>query len=292
MKCILLFLLSLNLVCAQQDPIVFEAPVWSPSGNQICYISNETGTTEIYLQNIVDGTVTQLTDDGNKKWTPSWSPDGAKIAFVSANDGNKELFFYDIALKSTNRITNTTSDESMPSWNPNSQSILYINSPKNAPNQIMETTLDGKSKILLQNHNITYIYPSLSSTGKRLLYCYKSLTTGDQFHVAVLNLETHEETFIETLGYVSYNPSWACGDTKIVFVNQEVGEIQSASVVLVTSDGSQMEKIITCEGGCFQPKMNASCDKVVFRNGWRDNHKGIFTQDIGTMKKTRLVGNH
>jgi len=288
MKCILLFLLSLNLAVGQ-DSIVYEAPVWSPDGNQICYISNQTGATEIYLQDIADGTVTKLTKDGNKKWTPAWSPDGTKIAFVSENDGNKELYCYSIASKSTKRITNTPVDESMPSWNPNSKSLLYISSTEDSPNQIMETTLSGKSQVLLQNPNTTYIYPSLSSDEKRLLYCYKALSGGKQFHVAVLNLETAEETPLETMGYVSYNPNWACGDTKIVFVNQEIGEIQSASIVMMASDGSSKEKIITCEGGCFQPKADADCHRVLYRDGWRDNHKGIFTHDLSTMEKTRLV---
>ncbi|MBO0321423.1 TolB family protein [Muricauda sp. CAU 1633] len=288
MKIMPLIFLIAHLVSAQ-DTIVYEAPVWSPSGNHVCYISNLSGATEIYLQDIEHGTLSKLTDDGRKKWTPSWSPDGSKIAFVSEKDENKELFFFDIATQATKRITNTPSDESMPSWNPNSESILYINAPKDAPNQIMETTLDGKTKILLQNPDTTYIYPSLSPDKKHLLYCYKPVSGEEQFHIAILNLKSGEETALESLGYVSYNPSWACDGAKIVFVNQEVREIASARIFMMALDGSSKEKIMTCEGGCFQPKMDPACTKVLFRDGWKVNHKGIFVYDITIKKITKRI---
>ena len=289
MKYVLLFLLCIHLTHGQ-EPILYQAPVWSPDGTQICFISNESGSTEIYLKNVVVEGISQLTDDTLKKWTPTWSPDGTKIAFVAEFDGNKELCYYDIAVQTTTRITNTPTDESMPSWHPSSKSLVYISSAEGSPNQIRETTLDGKSHGLAQRSDTTYIYPSFSSDGTQLLYCSKPFEGTQQFHIAILNLETGEETPLETMGRVSYNPSWACNDTKIIFVNQETVDIQSASIVLMNSDGTSTEKMIECEGGCFQPKMNSDCNQVAYRNGWVANHKGIFSFDSGTHKSTNLIG--
>ena len=288
MRTFLLFLIALGTVQAQTAPIL-EAPTWSPDGKSVCYISNETGNTEIYIQHLETGKTLKITDTPAEEWTPSWSPDGSKIAYISNRDGNKELYYYDLLSKITVRVTHTLEDEGMCSWSPSSKSLVHIQSSQDAPNKIIETSLDGNSRDITPNTNRTYIYPSMSSDGTRLLYGTKPFEGEHSFHVAVLHLQTNEENQLETLGFVSYNPSWGCNDTKIIFVNQENKDIHTASVYIMDSDGSSLKKLVDCEGGCFQPRMY-QCHKLLFRDGWRENHKGIQLFDLDGQGRTNLLG--
>ena len=288
MKLTPLFLMALFVAQAQTAPIL-EAPTWSPDGKSVCYISNETGNTEIYIQHLETGETLKITDTPTAEWTPAWSPDGSKIAYISNRDGNKELYYYDLSSKSTIRVTDTPGDESMCSWSPDSKNLIHIYSEQEAPNKILQISLDGNSGNITPNSNCTYIYPSLSTDGTRLLYGTKPFEGEHSFHVAVLDLESNEETPLETMGFVSYNPSWGCNDTKIIFVNQENKDIATASVYMMDSDGSSVEKLVSCEGGCFQPRLN-QCKKLLFRDGWRKDHKGIQLFDLDDRGQATLLG--
>jgi hypothetical protein len=43
---------------------------------------------EIYLVNVADGAVTQLTNDGRDNWNPVWSPDGSSLAILQGQYGD------------------------------------------------------------------------------------------------------------------------------------------------------------------------------------------------------------
>lgn len=77
------------------------APVWSPDGTQITFVSERDYNREVY---VMDGLCFRLPDGckGNARnlsqhpdsdITPNWSPDGSQIAFVSERNGAQGLYF-------------------------------------------------------------------------------------------------------------------------------------------------------------------------------------------------------
>lgn len=82
-------------------------PVWSPTGNQIAFVSNDSGDDEIWVINH-DGSNAQQLTSSNEAFNaseigkdtfipelnghPSWSPDGSKIIFWSNRTGNRQLW--------------------------------------------------------------------------------------------------------------------------------------------------------------------------------------------------------
>ncbi|BCX03726.1 MAG: hypothetical protein KatS3mg053_1664 [Candidatus Roseilinea sp.] len=59
---------------------------WSPSGDKLIYMSNFSGSWEIYTVSL-SGTFQQLTGFGANSGAPTFSPDGSRIAFISNRDG-------------------------------------------------------------------------------------------------------------------------------------------------------------------------------------------------------------
>ncbi len=82
-------------------------PVWSPTSEQIAFVSNDSGDDEIWVINR-DGSNSQQLTASNQEFNareigkdtfipelngyPSWSPDGSKIVFWSNRTGNRQLW--------------------------------------------------------------------------------------------------------------------------------------------------------------------------------------------------------
>jgi Tol biopolymer transport system component len=63
-------------------------PRWSPDGSRIAFVSNRTGTNEVYVIDPKGGEPRRVTRCvGGRAWTPTWSPDGQKIVFLAQDVG-------------------------------------------------------------------------------------------------------------------------------------------------------------------------------------------------------------
>jgi len=59
--------------------------VWSPDGEHLAYISDESGDQEVWTYEVATGAKTRLSDHESEKGRPIWSPDSSKLAFSAFN---------------------------------------------------------------------------------------------------------------------------------------------------------------------------------------------------------------
>jgi tricorn protease len=109
------------------------APVWSPDGRWIAYLSDRTGEYEIYLKSQDgSGQERRLTSDGDIwRFPPVWSPDGESLAFA---DRKQRLRYVEVE---SGRLVDVdrsqTGDITTYTFSPDSQWLAYT---KNAANQM------------------------------------------------------------------------------------------------------------------------------------------------------------
>ncbi|SDF06163.1 Dipeptidyl aminopeptidase/acylaminoacyl peptidase [Mucilaginibacter pineti] len=118
-----------------------EAPVWSPDGKTIAYVSNHTfdpdknENTDIFtVEAKADGEIKQLTTFTGHDLAPLWSPDGKHIAYLrSTSDANYYIYQHDVlclmdADGKNNRVLTAQLDRpvSNHAWSRDSKDIVYL----------------------------------------------------------------------------------------------------------------------------------------------------------------------
>jgi TolB protein len=93
-------------------------PAWSPVNNDLLFVSERSGRTDIYRLNLDlpgdSGERLTLTDDFDKH--PSWSPDAAQVVYWSGNDEQRQIWLLDPANKQTVNISNNPFNDWDPVW--------------------------------------------------------------------------------------------------------------------------------------------------------------------------------
>lgn len=69
-----------------ETDVWLEYPSFSPDGTRVVFEGHAEGDYDIYVAEVANGTVTQLTDTPGDDGWPVWSPDGQWIAFTTERD--------------------------------------------------------------------------------------------------------------------------------------------------------------------------------------------------------------
>ena len=94
-----------------------DSPSWSPDGRYLIYSWQppKAYKHDIFLLEIVTGTIIQLTAGQGSNENPHWSPDGRHVTFQSDRTGSKQIYIMNLDGKNLKQVTLYGINES-PSW--------------------------------------------------------------------------------------------------------------------------------------------------------------------------------
>ena len=93
-----------------------EYPSWMPDGKSISFHRNVGNTVQIFMLNLKDGSVTQLTSGASGNKFASISPSGKHIAFVSDRDGKDHIYTMRANGSELRQVTSGDTQEAFPTW--------------------------------------------------------------------------------------------------------------------------------------------------------------------------------
>jgi Tol biopolymer transport system component/DNA-binding winged helix-turn-helix (wHTH) protein len=97
------------------------SPTLSPDGRAVAFVSDRTGSLEIYVLGLARGSQdVAITNDGGQNMQPGWSPDGRWIAFHSRTRGG--VWIVPSTGGTPRQIVERGSDAA---WSPDSQRLVY-----------------------------------------------------------------------------------------------------------------------------------------------------------------------
>jgi len=140
-----------NLRKLTDNTAIDRAPAWSPTANEIAFISDSATPlqTQIFLLVLPESgdgdiTQTQLTVSGNN-YAPSWSHDGGQIAYVSDRFGEPDIYLMD--REGLGSFLVTTDDGGVenrsPSISPDGRWVAYVSNRDGETFQTYVISVDG-----------------------------------------------------------------------------------------------------------------------------------------------------
>lgn len=109
------------------------APHISPDGTQVAYLSNASGTSQVWVVQSAGGTPRQLTQYDDRVTFVDWSPDGRTLVFGKDTKGNErtQLHLLDLA---SGRVTDLTRAPEVihkfGGWSPNSRFLAWASNAR------------------------------------------------------------------------------------------------------------------------------------------------------------------
>jgi len=117
-------------------------PTWSPTGTQIAFTSDRTGTPQIYIIN-ADGTGLQQITRESACDRPTWSPAPLnEIAYSSRAGGGNVIRIFDFATRSTRSLTDAIGSNESPAFAPNGRHVAFV-STRAGKEQVFTIHRDG-----------------------------------------------------------------------------------------------------------------------------------------------------
>jgi Tol biopolymer transport system component len=101
------------------------SPAWSPDGRKIAFVSNRSGSDDIWVVDAEGGGLVNLTRSRGSG-RPVWSPNGRLIAFRSDRDGNGEVYVMNADGSGVKRLTRNPASDGGPVWSPDGRKILFV----------------------------------------------------------------------------------------------------------------------------------------------------------------------
>lgn len=142
---------------------------WSPDGKYIAYISDATGETEIYIQDIDNIEPIQLTKN-NDTYIRSfvWSPDAKSIAYT---DRNNKLNLLDVASKRvTTLLQDPVGEPSGVSFSPDNKWLTYTRLESNNFSVVYVFNIDTKKEYAITDKWYESYSPTFSQDGKYIVF--------------------------------------------------------------------------------------------------------------------------
>jgi TolB protein len=230
----------------------------SPDGSKVVFFSGRDGNAFLYVVN-TDGTgLTRLTSGGGGDTSPRWSPDGSKIAF--SQSGSLVVMNADASEPSV--IMQSVPGQDAPpckagsfvgGWSPDGEEIVYYSAiiRSDGENTFWLCTIPaagGEPTVLIDEPGL-HAEPYWSPTGDQIVYrddvggtCAAADSSGCNYDVFVLDLETRETTNVTDNPAFDIEPTWSPDGEWILFASNR--DDPNFDLYVVRPDGTELQRVL------------------------------------------------
>jgi TolB protein len=203
-------------------------PRFSPSTQEITYMSYGQGDPRVYLLNIETAQREIVGNFPGMSFSPRFSPDGQRVIMSLQQGGNSNLFAMDLRSKATTRLTDTPAIDTAPSYSPDGTRICFESDRGGKP-QIYVMAAGGGPAQRISFAEGSYSTPVWSPRGDTI--AFTKLTQGN-FAIGIMRPDGQGERIL-TEGYHNEGPTFAPNGRVVMFFRDPGG---SAGPALYTID--------------------------------------------------------
>jgi dipeptidyl aminopeptidase/acylaminoacyl peptidase len=190
------------------------APAYSPDGQRIAFISEHTGSKQVWVSDGDGQRVHQLTSlPTGAPGCPRWSPDGGRIAFDSTEQGRGDIYVIGVDSGSVRRITSGPSTNVRPAWSLDGRWI-YFGSNRSGEWEVWKTARDGTSPMQVTHDGGREAFENRQGT---LFYYTKAPNAEGIWRVPLSGGPA------ELVSEVGRQGRWALGERAVYYVTKRGG---------------------------------------------------------------------
>ena len=222
-------------------------PRFSPTNQEITYVSYIGRIPRVYLFNLNTGQREVLGDFPGMTFAPRFSPDGNDVIMSLARDGNSDVYSMDLRTRSLRRLTQHPSIDISPSFSPDKSKVIF-NSDRGGSQQLYIMNGDGSSVRRISFGKGRYATPVWSPRGD--LIAFTRIHQG-QFYVGVMRPDGSGERMLVN-DFRIEGPTWAPNGRILAFFRQgqsnERGQVSTKLYTIDLTGYNEREMITPIDG--------------------------------------------
>lgn len=191
-------------------------PRFSPTQQEITYLSFYGDLPRVYIFNIDTGHQEILGEFPGMTFAPRFSPDGQKIIMSMAKDGNSEIYTMDLRTRVVKQLTNHSAIDTSPSYSPDASQIVF-NSDRGGTQQLYVMNPSGRGVRRISYGKGRYATPVWSPRGDLIAF---TKFTGGRFYIGVMRTDGSGERLLAE-DFLVEAPTWAPNGRVLMFFRQE-----------------------------------------------------------------------
>jgi TolB protein len=150
-----------------REPLM--SPAWAPDGNNLAYVSFETGKPVVFVQNVRTGARRAVANFRGSNSAPAFSPDGRTLAVVLTIGAASQIFTVPVNGGAARPVIRASSIATEPVFAPDGKTLYFVSDRDGSP-QIYQAGLDGSNVRRITFAGSYNVSPTISPDGKSLAF--------------------------------------------------------------------------------------------------------------------------
>ncbi len=215
-------------------------PRFSPTSQEITYLSYEGGRPRVYLLNIESGQREIVGDFPGLTFAPRFSPDGQKIIMSRQLGGGANIYSMDLRSRSMSRLTATLATDTAPCYSPDGRQVVF-ESDRSGMQQLYVMQSDGTEQRRISGGEGRYSTPVWSPLND--LIAFTKLIEG-RLLIGVMRPDGSEERIL-TEGSHNDGPIWSPNGWVLMFYRESPGKTGGPMLYTIDFTGNNERRINT-----------------------------------------------
>jgi TolB protein len=195
-------------------------PRFSPSSQDVTYMSFGSADPKVFLLNIESGQREVVGNFPGMTFSPRFSPDGSRIVMSLSQGASTNLFSMDLQSRTTTRLTDTAAIDTSPCYSPDGSQIVFESDRGGSQQIYMMSAEGGGARRVSFGEGARYSTPVWSPKGDYLAFTRQR---GGNFGIGVMKPDGSGERIL-TEGFHNEGPTWAPNGLFVMFFREAAGQ--------------------------------------------------------------------
>ena len=218
-------------------------PRFSPTQQEITYVSYVNRVPRIYLFNLNTGQQEVLGDFPGMTFAPRFSPDGNKVVMALERGGNSDIYIVDLRTRERRRLTSSSAIDISASFDPSGTRVVF-NSDRSGGLEIYTMDDQGEGTQRISFGDGRYATPVWSPRGDLIAFTRQHQGT---FYIGVMRPDGSGERMLAD-GYRVEGPTWAPNGRVLAFFRRTRADDQgrfASQVFTIDLTGYNEREVVT-----------------------------------------------